>query len=476
MTDSPAMSSYTNKMAERILKHTLEIISLLIGEVSLVQQLTNSLKISEKINDKILTEKILHHAQEIIYLLTRQCEDTTVSLSIEHKEIVVDKELHTCEFTSHESPGPSNLKTSIDPKPEQIEELNMRGLWQVKEEDIPVKISEGLSSVKPSVMSTMEQEEPDGSGQQEVKEEETPGNIHRDHMNTDIVQSAEQIEEPSVRSQLEDQEQEIQGNTITGLHEENIATISVIKVEEDQRDEEEIVQVIINSELCEDGSMDKNATEQNQGLDKDGVKIYEDETLNIAKEFVCMDCGKHFSNNYYLVTHQRTHTGEKPFSCSQCGKCFSHKGNLVTHQRIHAGEKPFVCNECGKCFTDQSGLQRHKKIHTGDRPFACSECGKNFTTHSNLLSHQRVHTDEKPFICTECGKCFKDHSGLKRHKRIHTGDKPFACSECGKRFTTHSHLITHRRVHTGEKPFTCSECGKSFKFHSQIKNHSHVML
>ncbi|XP_077112700.1 uncharacterized protein LOC143767987 isoform X1 [Ranitomeya variabilis] len=189
------------------------------------------------------------------------------------------------------------------------------------------------------------------------------------------------------------------------------------------------------------------------------------------KPFSCPECGKWFAHKSLLVTHHRTHTGEKPFSCSECGKCFNQKVNLDKHQRIHTGEKPFSCSECGKCFNRKSILDSHQRTHTGEKPFSCSECGKCFTQKSRLVTHERTHTGEKPFSCSECGKCFKWKINLDSHKITHTGEKPFSCSECGKSFSLKWYLVRHQITHTGEKPFSCSECGKCFNHKWHLVNH-----
>ncbi|XP_069605103.1 zinc finger protein 250-like isoform X2 [Ranitomeya imitator] len=189
------------------------------------------------------------------------------------------------------------------------------------------------------------------------------------------------------------------------------------------------------------------------------------------KPFSCSECGKCFARKPHFVRHQRTHTGEKPFSCSECGKCFKQKSDLVNHHRTHTGEKRFSCSECGKCFTFKEALVRHQIIHTGEKPFSCSECGKCFTHKQALVRHQITHTGEKPFFCSECGKCFNQKWHLARHQRTHTGEKPFSCSECGKCFTLKIILVRHQITHTGEKPFSCSECGKCFNQKAFLVRH-----
>ncbi|XP_073403972.1 uncharacterized protein [Dendrobates tinctorius] len=194
------------------------------------------------------------------------------------------------------------------------------------------------------------------------------------------------------------------------------------------------------------------------------------------KIFSCAQCGKYFNQTSQLVRHERVHTGEKPFSCSECRKCFVNKSTLVTHQRTHTGEKPYLCSDCGKRFGDKSHFLRHQKLHTGDKPFSCSECGKCFVDKSTLVLHQRIHTGKKPYSCSECGKCFIERATLAIHQRIHTGEKPFSCSECGKCFADKSNLVKHHKMHRGEKTSSCSECGKCFadKTHLVIHQRTHT--
>ncbi|XP_077109833.1 uncharacterized protein LOC143766214 isoform X2 [Ranitomeya variabilis] len=198
-----------------------------------------------------------------------------------------------------------------------------------------------------------------------------------------------------------------------------------------------------------------------------------DQSSDPLKQALSSDslCGKYFNQKSILVKHKRIHTWKKPHSCSECGKCFKQKSYLVSHQSTHTREKPYSCPECGKCFNKKSHLVSHHRIHTGEKPFSCSECHKCFGHKSHLITHQRTHTGEKPYSCSECLKCFNQKSHFVRHQRIHTGEKPFSCSECGKCFTRKSYFVTHQRTHTGEKPFLCSECGKCFVQKSVLLSH-----
>ncbi|XP_077109832.1 uncharacterized protein LOC143766214 isoform X1 [Ranitomeya variabilis] len=91
-----------------------------------------------------------------------------------------------------------------------------------------------------------------------------------------------------------------------------------------------------------------------------------DQSSDPLKQALSSDslCGKYFNQKSILVKHKRIHTWKKPHSCSECGKCFKQKSYLVSHQSTHTREKPYSCPECGKCFNKKSHLVSHHRIHT----------------------------------------------------------------------------------------------------------------
>ncbi|XP_073537633.1 uncharacterized protein [Phyllobates terribilis] len=208
--------------------------------------------------------------------------------------------------------------------------------------------------------------------------------------------------------------------------------------------------------------------------------IIPDISPTLHSEDLSSDTSQQFQSSYSSRTvkqnkknrrGRRPNTTKKQISCSECGKCFGKKCNLLIHQRCHTGEKPFSCPECGRCFTLKENLSKHLRIHTGEKPFSCPECGKCFRVKENLIKHLRTHTGEKPFACPECGKCFSSKANLLGHKKIHMVEKPFLCSECGKSFTYKSNFVVHQRIHTGWKPYSCSECEKCFTHNSSLIRH-----
>ncbi|XP_040278644.1 zinc finger protein 7-like isoform X3 [Bufo bufo] len=98
----------------------------------------------------------------------------------------------------------------------------------------------------------------------------------------------------------------------------------------------------------------------------------------------------------YWGRYDTNASAKKPFQCLRCEKSFNCRSHLIMHHRVHTRERPYVC-ECGKAFTQSSNLFRHQRGHRHHRMqlhgqnYSCPQCNKEFPDLSILLTHQRTH-------------------------------------------------------------------------------------
>ncbi|XP_069610839.1 zinc finger protein 850-like [Ranitomeya imitator] len=455
ISDPPRMDGDRDKMVERILHLTLEILFRLTGEDYTVVKKSERCHdpVSEElgrslspimgppphplIHEDIINQKILGLTYKMIELLTGEvpmrCQDVTVYFSMEEWEYL---EGHKDVY-----------KDVIMEVPQPLTSPALSCNWTTPERCPRPLLPQDCKQEDPSVPQDHQGEDLTHINTTEIYDERYKEEIPTDNLPADDC--ARNQEGHQISSDIKESDQGIKYNTY-GEH-------AIIPYESSTLHTKELssypVQLVLPS---------SQTGKQNQRV-YTGIRPYS-----------CSECGKCFKDKYKLVIHQQIHTGEKPYSCSECGKCFRQKGYFVQHQRIHTGEKPYLCTECGKCFRQKSDLNRHRRLHTGEKQFECSQCGKSFKEKVGLVAHQKSHTGERPFSCTECGKCFTLKSHLVIHQRVHTGEKPYSCSECGKCFSQRSGLVRHQKSHTGEKPYSCSECGKCYKLKPNLVEHQRV--
>lgn len=140
---------------------------------------------------------------------------------------------------------------------------------------------------------------------------------------------------------------------------------------------------------------------------------------------VCDVCGKVCSNSNALHVHQKREHFLPKYECHLCRRRMVSQANLDEHIiKQHENRQKFMCENCGKVFNQHSKLVTHSRTHTGEKPHPCSTCGKSFARRAVLRQHMMIHTGERPYICDICGKTFAQKPGLICHRKSHPGEKP----------------------------------------------------
>ena len=220
------------------------------------------------------------------------------------------------------------------------------------------------------------------------------------------------------------------------------------------------------------------------------LKRYPDLKIHIkcmhggVKDIQCDECGRYFNTSSNMKKHKdNIHLQLKKFVCTFCGKALSSKQSLITHTRSHTGEKPWVCEHCSKSFVDQSALIAHRKSHEeGFSGYQCDYCPKSYNVKKTLNEHIRF-THEGAFNASAERKRIMRQMGREAlglppaEPKIPKSPKPtsFQCEECGNEYAQKSTLIDHKKtVHGGiniSKEICCPECGKVFPKQSKLNRH-----
>ncbi|XP_073421049.1 uncharacterized protein [Dendrobates tinctorius] len=197
-------------------------------------------------------------------------------------------------------------------------------------------------------------------------------------------------------------------------------------------------------------------TKENQSH-KIGIK--KQTATKAKKSFSCSECGKCFARKSNFVTHKRTHTGEKPFSCSECGKYFSLKGNLVKHQRTHTGEKPFSCSECGKYFSNKSDCVKHQRTHTGEKLFHVQNVRNVLHINHILLSTKELTQGRSLFPVQNVGNVLHRIHNLLPTKELTQGRSLFHVQNVGNILAINQIVLSTRELTQGRNFFHVQNVG-----------------
>ena len=139
-------------------------------------------------------------------------------------------------------------------------------------------------------------------------------------------------------------------------------------------------------------------------------------------EFKCKECSKAFFFEMDLRIHltNTKHGFGRTLPCPTCDYKAYRKRHLEHHIiEHHTTERPFECEICGKGFSNERNLKTHQETHDSTRKFECSVCNKKFKNKKHLTVHDKIHRQEYSAQCEYCDAKFVQRQNLKPHIKKH---------------------------------------------------------
>ncbi|KAK5638323.1 hypothetical protein RI129_012618 [Pyrocoelia pectoralis] len=168
-------------------------------------------------------------------------------------------------------------------------------------------------------------------------------------------------------------------------------------------------------------------------------KVTEENKENVSKRrFRCTKCNKGVDCKCNFNSRKEL------YSCPTCGRSFSQEKNLESHQLTHGRRNTFQCSSCKRFLVSQSSLVRHLKVHAVEHQRTKAfprRTSRPYATKSHTVDHVPTHMDERPYECRKCHKRFSKSHTLRIHEQTHD-DNPYQCHGCKRFFRD---LSTYRK-------------------------------
>ena len=157
---------------------------------------------------------------------------------------------------------------------------------------------------------------------------------------------------------------------------------------------------------------------------KDVHMVFQPKVVNIAREYSCSHCDKHFASVSDLKAHViEIHNAKLPENilqrskCNICGKMFNSDYLTMHIKQVHEKAGKVKCDICDQILANTATLKLHKKAkHEKSKSFQCKLCDMAFSQPSALSNHKsNIHENMKKFQCTFCGKGFNRKPDLRSH-------------------------------------------------------------